>query len=233
MNYTIRIKRQENPQASPCWQEFSFEGSADTSIASVLNELNHRSPLCEKSGTVVSPIAWECGCMIRKCGACAMRINGLPRLACSVFLRDCKGSVVTLEPLSKFPLVKDLVVDRSVIFEALKRTKLWLEGDAFQTSYTHSQRYRSAKCLLCGCCLEVCPNFDPNSEFAGAVLPVNAGRREWPFPPGRRDTDSHRPSAYSTPPCPGLPPGRTPAPQWPSEGLCLPWISKYLRHGPR
>ncbi len=42
MNYTIRIKRQENPQASPCWQEFSFEGSADTSIASVLNELNHR-----------------------------------------------------------------------------------------------------------------------------------------------------------------------------------------------
>ena len=55
MNYTIRIKRQENPQASPCWQEFSFEGSADTSIASVLNELNHRSPLCEKNGTVVSP----------------------------------------------------------------------------------------------------------------------------------------------------------------------------------
>ena len=33
-----------------------------------------------------------------------------------------------------------------------------------------------AKCLLCGCCLEVCPNFDPNSEFAGAVLPVNAYR---------------------------------------------------------
>ena len=48
MNYTIRIKRQENQQASPCWQEFTFEGSADTSIASVLNELNRRSPLCEK-----------------------------------------------------------------------------------------------------------------------------------------------------------------------------------------
>lgn len=42
MNYTIRIKRQENPQASPCWQEFTFEGSADTSIASVLNELNQQ-----------------------------------------------------------------------------------------------------------------------------------------------------------------------------------------------
>ena len=47
MNYTIRIKRQENPQASPCWQEFSFEGSADTSIASVLNELI-TAALCAK-----------------------------------------------------------------------------------------------------------------------------------------------------------------------------------------
>ena len=49
MNYTIRIKRQENPQASPCWQEFSFEGSADTSIASVLNELNQKRK-CRRYG---------------------------------------------------------------------------------------------------------------------------------------------------------------------------------------
>ena len=46
MNYTIRIKRQENPQASPCWQEFTFEGSADTSIAS--DGVVHKS--CRLSG---------------------------------------------------------------------------------------------------------------------------------------------------------------------------------------
>ena len=56
MNYTIRIKRQENPQASPCWQEFSFEGSADTSIASVLNELNHRSPRAKRAERSFPPL---------------------------------------------------------------------------------------------------------------------------------------------------------------------------------
>lgn len=58
MNYTIRIKRQENPQASPCWQEFSFEGSADTSIASVLNELNQAK---EKLAIVIkdNPLVYD------------------------------------------------------------------------------------------------------------------------------------------------------------------------------
>lgn len=113
--------------------------------------------------------------MIRKCGACAMRINGLPRLACSVFLRDCKGSVVTLEPLSKFPLVKDSVVDRSVIFEALKRTKLWLERCVPASAIRTASGIDLLR-LLCGCCLEVCPNFDPNSEFVEPFKFVNAYR---------------------------------------------------------
>ncbi len=58
--------------------------------------------------------------MVRKCGACAMLINERPRLACSTFLHMLKGSTITLEPLSKFPLVRDLIVDRSNLFENLK-----------------------------------------------------------------------------------------------------------------
>ena len=58
--------------------------------------------------------------MVRKCGACAMLINERPRLACSTFLHTLKGSTITLEPLSKFPLVRDLIVDRSNLFENLK-----------------------------------------------------------------------------------------------------------------
>lgn len=49
-----------------------------------------------------------------------MRINGVPRLACSVFLRDIKSGRLLLEPLSKFPLVRDLIVDRREMFERLK-----------------------------------------------------------------------------------------------------------------
>lgn len=45
MAYQIRIKRQAAPDTKAYWQEFSYDGSADTSVAAVLNELNGRMPL--------------------------------------------------------------------------------------------------------------------------------------------------------------------------------------------
>jgi succinate dehydrogenase / fumarate reductase iron-sulfur subunit len=108
--------------------------------------------------------------------AWAMRINCLPRLACSTFLSGLKGTAVVIEPLSKFPIVRDLIVDRSVLFENLKKLKLWLEDEAYMTDWTREQRFQSAKCLMCGCCLEVCPNFSIEGDFAGAIAAVNAFR---------------------------------------------------------
>lgn len=176
MKYIVRVKRQASTDAESFWQEFEIEGEQSTSVASILNELNRRNPLRDISGKEAEEISWECGCMVRKCGACAMRINGLPRLACSTFLGMLEGHEVVLEPLSKFPLVKDLVVNRSVIFENLKEINLWLESEAHMVERTHEPRYQSARCLLCGCCLEVCPNFDADGSFAGAVAPVNVFR---------------------------------------------------------
>ena len=63
-------------------------------------------------GIPVGEIAWECSCLQKKCGACAMRINGVPRLACDTKIGDLKSKTVTLEPLKKFPVVRDLIVDR-------------------------------------------------------------------------------------------------------------------------
>ena len=151
MVYKIRIRRQESQKADSYWQEFEFDGSKNSSVANVLKELNSRTPLKDNSGNIVTPISWECSCMVRKCGACAMLINERPRLACSTFLHTLKGSTITLEPLSKFPLVRDLIVDRSILFENLKKLNLWLES-------------------------EVCPNFSANGTFAGAVAAVNAFR---------------------------------------------------------
>lgn len=174
MTYIIRIKRQENSGLESYWQDFEFNGSENTSIAAVLTELNSRSPLVDINGKETTPIAWECSCMVRKCGACAMRINDIPRLACSTFLNTLKSKKVILEPLSKFPIVQDLIVDRFVIFENLKKLNLWLESEAYMTDYTHEQRYQSARCLMCGCCLEICPNFSTKGDFYGAIAPVNA-----------------------------------------------------------
>lgn len=176
MIYSVRVLRQENKDSARYWQEFEFSGSGNSSVAEVLNELNHRNPLLDTDGKETTPIGWECGCMVRKCGACAMRINGLPRLACSTFLNSLKSSTITLEPMSKFPLVRDLIVDRSILFAHLKKLNLWLESEAYMTEWTHEQRFQSARCLMCGCCLEVCPNFSTEGDFAGAIAAVNAFR---------------------------------------------------------
>ena len=105
----------------------------------------------------------------------AMRVNGLPTLACKAFLGPL-GQTVTLEPLSKFPLVADLVVDRGVIFEQLKKIHLWLSGAAVTREKTHELRFQSSRCLMCGCCLEICPNFRAGGGFAGALAAVGAYR---------------------------------------------------------
>ncbi|MBR2188282.1 MAG: succinate dehydrogenase/fumarate reductase iron-sulfur subunit [Eubacterium sp.] len=176
MTRVIRIKRQSDKDSMPYWQEFAYEGDQGGSVAAALNALNARTPLTDTTGKETESIAWECGCMVRKCGACAMRINGLPALACSTFLNSIKKDVIIIEPLSKFPVVKDLIVDRSVIFDNMKKMAVWLESEAFLTDYTHEQRYQSARCLMCGCCLEVCPNFSFSGDFAGSAAPVNVFR---------------------------------------------------------
>ena len=66
-----------------------------------------------------------------------------------------------------------MIVDRSILFENLKKLNLWLESEAYMNPWTHEPRYQSARCLMCGCCLEVCPK---NGTFAGTVAAVNAFR---------------------------------------------------------
>ncbi len=169
MHIEVTVKRQSAPDADPRLQVFSYEGKGDLTVADWLTEINQTEAKADR-------IAWECGCMEKKCGACAMRINGIPRLACSVFLKDAaKRGKILLEPHSKFPLVKDLVVDRTSMFEMLRTMKVWTQEK--QTSaygQNYDLQYKAGQCLQCGCCLEVCPNFLAGGTFGGAAAMVEA-----------------------------------------------------------
>lgn len=152
MTYEIQIRRQNSAQDAVYWQTFCCESDGNASVADALRALNARTPLLDAAGTPAQPIGWECSCLVRKCGACAMRINGVPRLACSVFLRDIKSGRLLLEPLSKFPLVRDLIVDRRVIFDRLKEM----------------QQYRASYYEGCGkslACQDICPAGIPVEEL--------------------------------------------------------------------
>ena len=99
-----------------------------------------------------------------------MLVNGQPRLACDVFLREMKKKkTITLAPLSKFPVIRDLVTDRSVMFDNLRQIHLWMGEDAGISEKNLNDAFDGARCLQCGCCLEACPNFFPNGKFVSAA----------------------------------------------------------------
>ena len=76
-------------------------------------------------------MVWECVCLEEVCGSCTMIIDGRVRQSCSAMIDTLApdGQTIKLQPMSKFPVVRDLVVDRSRMFEDLKRVKAWISLD--------------------------------------------------------------------------------------------------------
>lgn len=114
-----------------------------------------------------------------------MVINGVPRLACCTMFGEA-GPVITLEPLSKFPLIADLRVDRGVMHAYLKELKLWLREDETAAMEEFDLQYAAASCIMCGCCLEVCLNYTGVDAFCGAFAMNAASRTVMQIPSKKR-----------------------------------------------
>src|SRR5438105_1991536 len=123
---TLKIKRQDSPQAKSRWEEFELTWKPGMNVISAMMEIA-RNPVT-REGKSTTAIAYDSNCLEEVCGSCAMLINGKARMACSALV-DKLDQPIRVEPLSKFPLVRDLAVDRGVIFENLKRVKAWVPVD--------------------------------------------------------------------------------------------------------
>ncbi len=177
MKYLLKIWRQRDKDTSGCFRTYAYEACSETTtVAAALSELNEREVLSDIDGNVTDKVIWECSCLQKKCGACAMLINGKPCLACDARLSDYKNGRLTLEPLRKFPLVADLMSDRQIIFENLKKMQLWSESELLADDRSNSVMYEASRCLQCGCCLEVCPNFSAGEGFFGMSAMVPSSR---------------------------------------------------------
>lgn len=166
----IKILRKSSPVSLNYWESFDYGGTGDVSVAGLLDFLNYSDDIVNDAGERTTRIAWDCSCLQGICGACAMVINGVPALACETFLRDLKGDTVELRPLSKFPVICDLLTDRSSIHENLKRNNIFIEQYHPNKGENHDLQYDVAKCLKCGLCLEVCPNYTSGNTFYGALF---------------------------------------------------------------
>jgi len=192
--FLFRIKRQDSPDTAPYWEQFRMPYAPGHNVVSALMYL--REHPVNSAGNKVAPVVWECNCMEEVCGACAMLVNGVPRQACAALL-DGLPQPIVLEPLSKFRVVRDLQIDRSRMFEALKKVKAWIRLDHGGDIHRHAPlispdeqdtRYLFSRCMTCGCCMEACPQFHQNSTFIGPA-PLAQVRLHNSHPTGAYDKE--------------------------------------------
>jgi succinate dehydrogenase / fumarate reductase, iron-sulfur subunit len=170
----VEVKRQSTPGQPAVVEKFSIPYRPGMNITSLLGEIAMNPVTVD--GKATTPVTYDSNCLEEICGSCAMLINGKARMACSALV-DKLDQPIHLAPLSKFPVVRDLAVDRSVLFENLKAVQAWVPIDGTydlgagprQHPQIQEQRYPLSNCISCCICMEVCPQFNEATNFVGAA----------------------------------------------------------------
>ncbi len=166
--FEVRILRQDGPGQQSYWERHRVRWEPDMNVISVLQRVAAQSKTMD--GQKVAPVAWDCNCLEEVCGACTMVINGRVRQACSALvdrLLEDNSSEIELQPMTKFPVLRDLVVDRGRLFRALTKLNCWIPVDGYynmgpgprQSCEEQEKAYPLSECMSCGCCLEACPQY--------------------------------------------------------------------------
>ena len=184
MDIILQILRRDGYEQPSYLQRFEICVPRTATVARAIAELNARQPLIDINGKTTHPVAWNCGCQQKTCGVCAMVINGKPMLACAAFIEDLTSSqkTISIEPLSKFPVIRDLVVDTSLLEEKMLEAQAFISGPPEVDVVRDSKLMEVSRCMLCGCCYEVCPNCLPNGPFVGPAAMHGALRAAWQEP---------------------------------------------------
>jgi succinate dehydrogenase / fumarate reductase iron-sulfur subunit len=175
---TLRIAR-SNPEQDDAsgFSEFTVPYEKWTTvleaILEVKNHLDHS-------------VAVRYSCRQATCGSCGMMINGKPKLACFTKISELDSDVVTVEPMSNFPIIRDLAVKFERLFETHQKIKPYiirddteLESDAkefLQSPEEVEQYIQFANCIKCGLCNSACPTMATDSSFVGPQALAQAYR---------------------------------------------------------
>ncbi|MDO5722364.1 MAG: succinate dehydrogenase/fumarate reductase iron-sulfur subunit [Actinomycetaceae bacterium] len=170
MNITLKIWRQNGPKDRGAMHEYKVAGvSEDSSFLEMLDILNE-----ELFTRGEEPIAFDSDCREGICGMCGVVINGIAHgpevtTTCQLHMRSFKdGDTITIEPWrsSAFPIIKDLVVDRSAMDRIIQAggyisVNTGAAPDAHSTPVPKDRAdraFEAAACIGCGACVAACPN---------------------------------------------------------------------------
>ncbi|ANU11342.1 succinate dehydrogenase iron-sulfur subunit [Planococcus antarcticus DSM 14505] len=168
----FEIERRNSTDEDSYWEKFELPYVMNMNVISALMEIR-RNPV-NIEGKKTTPVNWDMNCLEEVCGACSMVINGKARQSCTALV-DQLEQPIRLQPMKTFPVVRDLVIDRSRMFDSLKKVKAWVPidgthdlGDGPRMPERKRQwAYELSKCMTCGVCLEACPNVNDKSDFIG------------------------------------------------------------------
>ena len=181
MNLTLKIWRQDNAAAAGRFETYPVSGiSEDMSFLEMLDVLNEQLQAENKE-----PIAFDSDCREGICGTCGMMISGMAHgpevtTTCQLHMRSFSdGEEITIEPwrADAFPVVRDLVVDRSA-FDRIIQAGGYISVNTGAAPEAHSvpvpkpqadRAFDTAKCIGCGACVAACPNAS-GMLFMGAKI---------------------------------------------------------------
>ena len=117
-------------------------------------------------------LAFRRSCREGICGSCAMNIDGVNTLACTLACQDVKSSEVRIYPLPHMPVVKDLIPDLTQFYAQYAAVKPWLttrspaptDRERHQSKEDQEKIDRPSACILCACCSTSCPSYWWNSD---------------------------------------------------------------------
>lgn len=192
--FDVRVLRQDAPGERSYWERFRVEREPDMNVISVLQRIAAMSHTAD--GNAVAPVAWDCNCLEEVCGACTMLVNGRTRQACTALvdrLLEDRPDEIELRPMTKFPVVRDLMVNRSRLFHALQKVKAWIPVDGYyplgpgpkQSQAAQAVAYPLSECMSCGCCLEACP------QYTKVELPQREGETAEQFAAREHEAHDH------------------------------------------
>jgi succinate dehydrogenase / fumarate reductase iron-sulfur subunit len=173
----FKIQRREKEGAPVNWETFEVPYRRNLNVISALMDIRKNPVTIE--GKQTTPPVWDMSCLEQ---VCTMVIDGKVRQSCSALIDDLllasSSDMVTLAPMSKFPNVRDLKVDRSKMFDHLKQVEAWIELDGTYDlgpgphvpNELAQERYALSRCMTCGCCLEADDNYIGPQAIAQAHL---------------------------------------------------------------
>jgi fumarate reductase iron-sulfur subunit len=174
---TLSIARYRPEQDSvPVFQDFEVPLKREWVVLDALNFIKDHL-----DGT----LSYRWSCRMGVCGSCGMMLNRVPKLACSSFLTDFTPGPLRVEPLSHFPVVRDLVVEMGDFLEKLKRVKPWIirhddtslkNGEYLQTPRQLDLYRQYSLCINCLLCYAACPVYGLEPDFIGPAAIALAQR---------------------------------------------------------